>query len=85
MFDRKEAPFRTKKAEMSTTAVEQIAPLVMKSPEISKQSYDAMNVTLKLQKKRETNYRSGRFIVNLGTFTTVTEISKKPYTTMNVA
>ena len=78
MFDRK-------KAEMQTTAVEKVGPLVITSPEISKQHCNTMNVNLKLQRKRETNYKKGRFAVILGTFITVMGISKKPYTTMTFA
>ena len=78
MFDRK-------KAETQTTAVEKVGPLVITSPGISKQHCNTMNVNLKLQRKRETNYKKGRFVVVLGTFITVMGISKKPRTTMNVA
>ena len=36
MFNRKEAPIRSKLAEMETKVVEKVSPLVMTSPETSK-------------------------------------------------
>ena len=73
------------KAEMQTTAVEKVGPLVIASPEISKQHCNTMNVNLKLPRKRETNYKKGIFVVILAAFITVMGISKKPHTTMNVS
>ena len=78
MFDRK-------MAEMQMTAVKKVGRMVITSPKISKQHCNTMNVNLKLQRKRETNYKKGRFVVILGTFITVMRISKKSFSTMNVA
>ena len=78
MFDRK-------KADVEMEAVEKVGYLVITFPEISMQHCNAMNVNLKLRRKRETNYLKWGFAVILGTFITVMEISKKPHTTMNVA
>ena len=74
-----------KKAETQAKAVEKVGLLVIASPGISKQHCNTMKVNLKLQRKRETNYKKERFVVVLGTFITVMGISKKPRTTMNVA
>ena len=63
--------FERKKAELQTRAVEKVGPLVITSPGISKQHCNTMNVNLKLQSKRGTNYKKWRFFVVLGTFITV--------------
>ena len=70
---------------MQTTAVEKVGPLVIKSPKISKQHCNTINVNLKLQRKQKTSYKKGRFAVILVTFITVMGISKKPFTTMTFA
>lgn len=85
LFDRKEAPFWSKLTETQTTVVEKVASLTITSPKISKQSYNTLKVNYELRKKRETNYWRGIFMAILGTLITAMQISKKPYTIMNIA